>query len=307
MRILMAGSSGFLGRWLTASLSGAGHEVTRLVRRPPSGPDEVGWQPSARRLAPSAVAGADAVVNLAGAGVGDHRWTASYRETIFSSRVDSTATLAAAVAGLPAGERPRVLLNSSGISCYGDTTGRTVTENDPLGRGFLPDVCRAWEGATAPASDAGVRVVLLRTAPVVHRDGGLLKPQLLAYKLGIAGPFGGGRQWAPWVALADWLAAVEFLLERDDVTGPVNIVAPTLVTNAQFTKSLARAVHRPAVMPIPAFALRLLLGGFSVEVLSGSGAVPEVLTNADFTFRYPELDAALDAALHDDQPLPQAR
>jgi uncharacterized protein (TIGR01777 family) len=307
MRILLAGASGFLGGWLARWLTADGHEVVRLVRRTAPGPGEVSWQPSTGQLQPEAVAGADAVVNLAGAGVGEHRWTARYREVILRSRVDTTRTLATTIADLPAGRRPRVMLNASGISCYGDTGTRTVDEQTPLGEGFLPDVCRVWEGATADAADAGVRVALLRTAPVLHREGGLLKPQLLPFRLGIAGKLGDGRQWVPWIALADWLAAVTFLLERDDVAGPVNVVSPTPVTNAEFTKALGRALHRPTIMPIPAFGLRLALGGFSVEILNGSGALPGVLTGAGFAYRYPRLDAALSAALHDD-PLPaQAR
>jgi uncharacterized protein (TIGR01777 family) len=305
MQIVLAGASGFLGGWLARRLGAAGHDVTRLVRRPPRDPAEVSWDPGAGRLDPAALAGAGAVVNLAGAGVGDHRWTARYKATIRASRVDSTATLARTIAALPAADRPPVLLNMSGISGYGHTGDRTVTEAAPLGAGFLPDVCREWEAATGPAADAGVRVAMLRTAPVLHRDGGLLKPQLLPYRLGLGGRFGGGRQWAPWIALADWLEAAAFLLERD-VSGPVNVVSPGLVTNAEFTKALGRALHRPAVLPIPGFGLRVVLGEFSVEALNGSGGVPAVLTGAGFTFRYPDLDAALDAALHEDPTFAEA-
>lgn len=306
MRILLAGASGFLGGWLSRWLTDAGHDIVKLVRRQPAGPAEVSWQPSAGRLDPVALAGCHAVINLAGAGIGDHRWTARYKTVLRASRVDTTSTLAAAMAALPGHDRPAVLLNSSGISCYGDTQGRTVTEDAPLGEGFLPDLCRAWEAATVPAADAGVRVVLLRTAPVLHREGGLLKPQLLPFKLGVAGKLGDGRQWVPWIALADWLAAVSFLVERDDIAGPVNVVSPHPVTNAEFTRALGRVLRRPTIMPIPAFGLRLALGGFSVEVLHGSGALPAVLTRAGFTYRYPELPAALAAALHDD-PLPVTR
>jgi hypothetical protein len=299
MRILMAGASGFLGGWLSRWLGEAGHDVLRLVRRPAREPGEVTWRPGAGELDPAAVAGLDAVVNLAGAGVGDCRWTARYRATVLASRVDTTGTLARTIAALPSADRPGVLLNASGISCYGDTGHRTVTEDAPLGAGFLPDVCRAWERATRLAAKAGVRVALLRTAPVLHRDGGLLKPQLLPFRLGIAGKLGSGRQWVPWIELGDWLAATAFLLERD-VSGPVNVVSPGLVTNAEFTRALGRELHRPTVMPIPGFALRVALGGFSVEVLNGSGARPAVLQAAGFTFRYPDLDVALRAALRED-------
>jgi uncharacterized protein (TIGR01777 family) len=307
MRILMAGASGFLGGWLGRWLTDAGHDVVRLVRRAPRDPDEREWRPSEGRLDPAAVAEADAVVNLAGAGIGDHRWTARYKAVLLSSRVDTTRTLATTIAALPAADRPHVLLSMSGISCYGDTRGRTVTEEAPLGDGFLPSVCRAWESATGPAADAGVRVVLLRTAPVLHRDGGLLKPQLLPFRLGIAGKLGDGRQWTPWIELSDWLAAATYALDRPEVSGPVNVVSPTPITNAEFTKAFGRALRRPTVMPIPAFALRVALGEFSVELLSGSGALPGVLTRTGFTFRYPDIDAALRVALREDPAFSQAR
>jgi len=306
MRIVMAGASGFLGTRLARRLGDEGHEVVRLVRRAPRAAGEVGWQPSARRLDPAALAGADAVINLTGAGIAAPRWTRRYREVLRASRIDPTTTLATTIAALPPAERPRTLLNASGISCYGDTGDRTVDEHAPLGTGVLPDLCRAWEGATAPAAEAGTRVVSLRTAPVLDRAGGLLKPQLLPYKLGIAGTFGSGRQWVPWIALADWLSAATFLLAREDIAGPVNVTSPEPVTNARFTKALGRALHRPTVMPIPAVALKVILGGFAVEVLHGSGALPGVLTGAGFTFRYPDLDAALRAALGKDQTFSQA-
>jgi uncharacterized protein (TIGR01777 family) len=307
MRIVVAGASGFLGTWLTRWLAGGDHDVVRLVRRPASGPGEVSWDPADGRLDPAGLAGADAVVNLAGAGIGDHRWTSRYKTELRRSRVDTTSTLAATIAALPATDRPRALLNMSGISGYGHTGDRVVDEESPLGEGFLADVCRVWEAATRPAEAAGVRVVRLRTAPVLHREGGLLKPQLLPYRLGIAGRFGGGRQYVPWIALEDWLSAVAFLLHRDDVAGPVNMVSPTQVTNAEFTKAVGRAVHRPTIMPIPGLALRVVLGEFSVEVLGGSRAVPMVLTRAGFVFRYADLDEALRAALHEDPDPIRAR
>ncbi|MFG3712170.1 TIGR01777 family oxidoreductase [Micromonospora sp. NPDC047730] len=298
MRILMAGASGFLGTRLVDRLTADGHQVTRLVRRPPRAPDERQWDPAAAQLDPATVAEADAVVNLAGAGVGDRRWNDGYRQVIRSSRVDATTTLAITIAGLPDGDRPRVLLNSSAVGWYGNTGDRTVEEDAPAGEGFLADVCRVWEAATRPAEDAGVRVVRLRTGLPLHRDGGLLKPQLLPFRLGIAGRLGSGRQWLPWISLVDWLDAVVFLLARDDVAGPVNVVGPAPVTNADFTRELARQLRRPAIIPIPALALKVALGGFAHEALTSTRVLPGVLTEAGFTFRHPDLAAALNAALH---------
>ncbi|MBO4205418.1 TIGR01777 family oxidoreductase [Micromonospora echinofusca] len=297
MRILMAGASGFLGTRLADRLTADGHRVVRLVRRPTRGADEVRWDPTSAHLDPAAVAGADAIVNLAGAGVGDKRWNAAYRALIRSSRVDSTTTLAVTIAGLPTADRPKVLLNSSAVGWYGNTGDRPVEEDAPAGNGFLADVARVWEAATRPAEDAGVRVVRLRTGLPLHRDGGLLKPQLLPFKLGIAGRLGSGRQWVPWIAMTDWLEAVRFLLDRADLAGAVNVVGPRPVTNAEFTRELAAAVHRPAVIPIPAIALKLALGGFATEALTSTRVLPGVLTRAGFTWRHPDLAGALHAAL----------
>lgn len=295
----MAGASGFLGTRLVDRLTGDGHQVTRLVRRPPRTPDERRWDPAAGQLDPAVVAGADTVVNLAGAGVGDKRWTDDYRRVIRSSRVDSTTTLAVTIAGLPAADRPGVLLNSSAVGWYGDTGDRVVEEDAPAGEGFLADVCRVWEAATRPAEDAGVRVVRLRTGLPLHRDGGLLKPQLLPFKLGIAGRLGSGRQWLPWISLRDWLDATVFLLTAGEVAGPVNVVGPNPVTNAEFTRELARQLHRPAIVPIPALALKVALGGFAQEALTSTRVLPAVLTRTGFGWTLPALPAALHAALTD--------
>ncbi|WP_410811088.1 TIGR01777 family oxidoreductase [Micromonospora sp. 067-2] len=299
MRILLAGASGFLGTRLADRFSADGHQVTRLVRRPARDPRERRWDPSAGQLDPATVAESDAVVNLAGAGVGDKRWNDDYRRLIRSSRVDSSSTLAIAVAALPAADRPKVLLNSSAVGWYGNTGDRVVEEDAPAGEGFLADVCRVWEAATRPAEDAGVRVVRLRTGLPLHRDGGLLKPQLLPFKLGIAGRLGSGRQWLPWISMVDWLDAVRFLLDRDDIAGPVNVVGPNPVTNAEFTRELARQLHRPAIIPIPALALKVALGGFAHEALTSTRVHPEVLTRAGYHYHHPDLPSALHAALTD--------
>ncbi|MET7946639.1 TIGR01777 family oxidoreductase [Micromonospora sp. NPDC005324] len=297
MRILLAGASGFLGTRLADRLAADGHQITRLVRRSPRDSKERRWDPAAGQLDPAVVVEADAVVNLAGAGVGDKRWDDDYRRLIRTSRVDSTTTLATTIAGLPAADRPQVLLNSSAVGWYGNTGDRAVEEDAPAGEGFLADVCRVWEAATRPAEDAGVRVVRLRTGLPLDRDGGLLKPQLLPFKLGIAGRLGSGRQWLPWISMADWLDATRFLLNHDEVAGPVNVVGPNPVTNVEFTRELARQLHRPAIIPIPALALKVVLGGFAHEALTSTRVLPGVLARAAFPYQHPTLPAALQAAL----------
>ncbi|MFF0176132.1 TIGR01777 family oxidoreductase [Micromonospora profundi] len=297
MRILLAGASGFLGTRLADRLSADGHQITRLVRRQARDPQERRWDPTAGQLDPAVVAEVDAVVNLAGAGVGDKRWNDDYRRLIRTSRVDTSGTLATTIAGLPAADRPRALLNSSAVGWYGNTGDRVVEEDAPAGEGFLADVCRVWEAATRPAEDAGVRVVRLRTGLPLHRDGGLLKPQLLPFRLGIAGRLGSGRQWLPWISMVDWLDATVFLLTHDEIAGPVNVVGPNPVTNAEFTGELARQLHRPAIIPIPALALKVALGGFSHEALTSTRVLPGVLTRAGYQYRHPDLPGALHAAL----------
>ncbi|MDG9677582.1 TIGR01777 family oxidoreductase [Micromonospora sp. DH14] len=297
MRILLAGASGFLGTRLADRLTADGHQITRLVRRSPHDSQQRQWDPAAGQLDPAVVAEADAVINLAGAGVGDKRWNDDYRRLIRTSRVDSTTTLATTIAGLPTADRPRVLLNSSAVGWYGNTGDRAVEEDAPAGEGFLADVCRVWEAATRPAEDAGVRVVRLRTGLPLNREGGLLKPQLLPFKLGIAGRLGSGRQWLPWISMADWLDATRFLLDHDDIAGPVNVVGPNPVTNAEFTRELGRQLHRPAIIPIPALALKVVLGGFAHEALTSTRVLPGVLTRAAYPYQHQTLPQALKAAL----------
>jgi uncharacterized protein len=296
MRIVMAGSSGFLGSALAGRLRADGHEVVRLVRRPADGPAEISWNPSAGVLDRSALAGAGAVINLAGAPVA-RRWSDRYRKQLVSSRVDSTGTIAAALAGLPAGARPPVLVNASGVHWYGDTGDRQVEEDQPPGEGFMPDLCRVWEAATRPAEDAGVRVVRLRTGYPLHRSGGFLKPQLPAFRLGLGTKLGSGRQWQPWISLADWLGAVDFALSHPELSGPVNMVGPAPVSNADFTRELAAAVHRPALLTVPGSTIRLGLGGLGASMLDSLRVMPAALTRAGYQYRHPTLKSALEAAL----------
>jgi uncharacterized protein len=298
VRILLAGASGFLGTRLARRLRGSGHTVVRLVRREPADVEEVRWDPAAGRLDPATFAGVDAVINLAGAGIGAHRWTDRYKKELRDSRVGTTATLATTIAGLPTGQRPATLLNASGIHFYGDTGDRVVDESAGPGTGFLAEMCQEWEGATAPAADAGLRVVLLRTAPVLAHDGEFLKPQLLPFRLGLGARLGDGRQYWAWISLRDWLAAVDFLLDGE-VAGPVNLTGPEPATNAEFTRALARAVGRPAVLRVPSAALRIGLGEFATAALASIRALPAVLTDRGFGFAHPTVDAALSAVLPD--------
>jgi uncharacterized protein (TIGR01777 family) len=297
MRILMAGASGFLGTRLGDRLTEAGHEITRLVRKPVAGPGESSWRPSQGQIDPAAVAAADVVVNLSGANVGTHRWTKRYRGELRSSRVDTSGTLARAIKQLPAADRPGLMLQASGVGRYGDTGDRPTTEEAPAGNTFLADLCRVWEAAARPAEDAGTRVVLLRTAPLLDGSGGMLKPLMIPFKLGAGAKLGAGRQWMAWMALADWLGAAEFLLDREDIAGPVNMVSPVQCTNAEFTRALARAVHRPAVLSVPGFALDLALGGLAEELQISQRVVPAVLEKAGFHWAYPDIDAAVRVAV----------
>jgi uncharacterized protein len=296
MRIVVAGSSGLLGSHLRTALRARGDEVVRLVRRPAEAPDEVSWDPAEGQLDPAALSTVDAVVNFAGAGVGDHRWTDAYKRVLVSSRVDTTATLAAAIAALPEAQRPRTFLGQSGVNFYGDTGDLRVDEQTPPGEGFLADLCRVWEAATRPAEDAGVRVVHMRTGLPLAKDG-FLKPLLRVFNLGIGGRLGNGREYHPWLSMVDWQAAMLFLLDRDDVSGPVNVVGPDPVTNAELTRALAAVLHRPAVFMVPRFALRIALGEFSNEALASLRVMPGVLTDAGFTFQHRDVTSAIRAGL----------
>ncbi|MEV6346019.1 TIGR01777 family oxidoreductase [Actinoplanes sp. NPDC051851] len=297
MRIVMSGASGFLGTRLAERLRQSGHEIVRLVRRPARDQAEAVWAPAQGRLDPAVLAGADAVINLSGANIGDHRWTARYQNVLRSSRVDTTDTVARAIAKLPAADRPRTLLNASGAGWYGDTGDQEVTEEAPAGNTVLADLCRVWEAAAHPAEDAGTRVVLMRTAPAVDAQGSLLKPLLPLFRLGGGARFGGGRQWMAWIAMADWLGAAEFLLEREDLAGPVNLVSARQCTNGEFTRELGRQLHRPAFLTVPGPLLDVVLGEMAGELQRSQRVIPGVLRAAGFSWRYPDIESALAAAL----------
>jgi uncharacterized protein (TIGR01777 family) len=291
MRIVVAGGSGFLGRPLIRTLKSAGHEVTQLVRRPATKPDQMSWNPADPITLPD---GTEAVINLCGVGVG-HRWTPAYRRELLDSRVVPTQTLAKAVAK----QRIGLLVNSSGVGSYADTGDTEVTEQSPAlqGKDLLSRVSVQWEEATRAASDAGSRVAILRTGLPLDRDGGFLKPQLLPFKLGVGGKLGSGKQWVPWVSFIDWLRAVQFILGDEQIDGPVNIVGPNPVTNAEFTKQLGKALHRPTFMPIPKLAVLTLFGEYANEGYRSIRVKPQVLLSRGFRFEHPTVDRALRAAL----------
>ncbi|MCZ2828386.1 TIGR01777 family oxidoreductase [Modestobacter sp. VKM Ac-2986] len=297
MKIAVTGSSGLIGSALVPLLVADGHEVLRLVRRTPRTADEHRWEPAHRRLPPGLFDDVDAVVNLAGVGVADHRWTAAHKQAVLSSRVDATTTVSEALAAAASADpgRERVLLSASAVGYYGDTGDRVVEESAPAGSDFLADVCVAWEAATAPAVDAGIRVATLRTGLVLAR-GGLLGRLAPLFKLGVGGKLGNGRQYMPWISLADEVDAIRFLLTAP-VSGPVNLTAPTPVTNAEFTAALADVVHRPALLTVPGIALQVVLGEFArVGALAGQRAVPAALEAAGYRFSVTDLRAALAQA-----------
>lgn len=298
MKVAVTGSSGLIGQALVPALRSDGHEVLRLVRRTPRTADEHRWDPAHHRIDASVLADVDAVVNLAGVGIADRRWSAAHRREVLASRVDSTTTVSRALAdaAVAGNVRRRVLLSGSAVGFYGDTGDRPVDESAPAGTGFLADVCAQWEAAAAPAAAAGVRVALLRTGLVLGR-GGMMSRIRPLFRLGLGGRLGSGNQYWPWISLRDEVDAIRFLLTAD-VTGPVNLTGPTPVTNAEFTRTLGRLVHRPTVLPVPGFALSLVLGDFAQEgVLAGQRALPAALTRAGFQHTDRELDSALRAAL----------
>jgi uncharacterized protein (TIGR01777 family) len=297
MRILISGSNGLIGsalvRVLRSEAEGRAHDVLRLVRQPATADDEVSWDPAAGRGPDrAALEGVDAVVHLAGAGVGDHRWTEEYKAQIRASRIDSTSLLATTIAALD--RPPRVFLNGSAIGYYGDTADKVVDEEAPAGNDFLANLCVDWEASTAAAVAAGIRTVCMRSGIVLSTKGGALGKVLPLFRVGLGGRLGSGRQYLSWIARPDHIAAIRFLLEAD-VDGPVNLTAPTPVTNREYTSAVAKAVHRPALFLAPAPALKVALGGFADSVLTGQRAIPKVLSEAGFEFGYPEIGPALRA------------
>jgi len=294
VKLVVTGASGFIGRALVIDLRGRGHQVTTLVRRSPASESEVEWHPDRGELDPSALAGADAVISLSGAGIADKRWTPEYQQVLVQSRLQPTSTLAGALARISAELRPKCFLSSSAIGYYGDRGDELLTESATPGTGFMADLVRHWEAAAEPASAAGVRVVTLRTGLVLSARGGLLQRMVPLFKLGVGGRLGSGRQYQSWITLADEIGAIRHLLAADGVEGPVNLVGPEPVTNAHFTTELSRALHRPALLPAPAWGLRLALGRFAEDgVLASQRVLPEKLTEGGYRFEHADLPSAL--------------
>ena len=288
-RVAITGASGLIGSALSAFLRERGDEVVHLVRREPRTSFEIGWDPASRTLDPGALSGLTAVVHLAGAGVGDHRWTPSYKKEILSSRVNGTATVATALANL--GE-PIALVSGSAIGAYGNRGDETLTEDSKTGQGFLADVVHAWEAATAPAQAAGLRVVHARTGVVLAHDGGAMARVLPLARLGLAGPLGNGRQYWSWITLHDELRALTHLIDQD-LSGPVNLVSSQPMRQAEVMKILGAQLGRPAVLPAPALALKIALGEFASDVLGSQRILPSVLTASGFVFDHDTVESAM--------------
>jgi uncharacterized protein (TIGR01777 family) len=325
MRIAVTGSTGLIGTALTRSLRADGHDIVRLVRRPSqearryesaaaagpgtgdggaggsaSGsaqrpPSEVRWDPKGQYVQVEGLAGCDAVVHLAGAGVGDRRWTPAYKKELRDSRVLGTATLADALASLD--EPPRTLIMGTAIGYYGDTGDRVVDESAPPGQGFLADLCQEWEEAAAAAEEAGIRTVHARTGLVVARDGGAWGRLFPLFKAGLGGRLGDGTQYWSHIALHDHIAALRHLLDDENLSGPFNLTAPEPVTNREVTAAMGRVLHRPTPFPVPATVLKAALGEFAGDVLGSQRVVPRRLLDSGFEFAFPDIDDAVRAAL----------
>jgi uncharacterized protein (TIGR01777 family) len=295
MKIVISGASGLIGTQLVAKLSSNGHEVVSLVRRS-SKAGEIQWNPKSGTLDAAALEGTDAVIHLSGAGIGDKRWTDGYRKEILDSRTATTALLANTMASLS--RKPSVFLSGSAIGIYGARNDEQLTEVSTHGTGFLAEVCEQWEAAAKPAVDAGIRTVYLRTGIVLSPKGGALKKLLPLFKLGVGGKFGNGKQWQSWISIDDEIGAIEYLLTAN-VSGAVNLTAPNPVTNAEFTKVLASVLKRPAIVPVPTFAPKILLGGELADALlfTGQRVIPAALNASGYTFKHTTLESALRSLL----------
>jgi uncharacterized protein (TIGR01777 family) len=287
MRILISGASGLIGNALVSHLKNDGHEIVQLVRRGAKSNSEITWNPSKHELDVSKIGNIDAVINLSGAGVGDRRWTKAYKAEILNSRVDSTATLVSAIHSMAI--KPKVLLNASAIGFYGDRGATEVDEQSAKGTGFLSDVVQAWESATESLHGTGVRVALLRTGLVFTHRGGALAKLLPIFKLGFGGKIAGGNQYWSYISIEDEVRAIDFLL-NSEIAGPVNLTTPNPATNAEVTRALGKALKRPTLIPVPGFALKIVLGEFSSEITGGVNVLPTVLHNAGFKWQHPTID-----------------
>ncbi len=296
--VAISGASGLIGSALSASLQHDGHRVFRLERGGITGDDSIGWDPDAGRIDAPALEGLDAVVHLAGVGIAEHKWTPEQKRRIRDSRVRGTSVLAAAVASRE--DKPSVFVSASAIGYYGNRGDEVLTEASLPGDDFLSEVCCASEAETQPAADAGVRTVNIRTGIVLARHGGVFPRMVLPFRLGLGGKQGTGKQWMSWIALADEVGAIRASIDDERLRGPVNVVAPNPVTNAEFAQTLARVLHRPSVLPTPLLPLKLRFGSELVEtlVLASQRVAPAQLEANSFAFRYPVLEPALASILH---------
>ncbi|MGW7415962.1 TIGR01777 family oxidoreductase [Streptomyces sp. NPDC054863] len=295
MRIAITGSTGLIGTALVRSLRTDGHEVVRLVRRPARAGDEVTWDPKRSYVDTHGLVGCEAVVHLAGAGIGDHRWTDAYKRELRESRLLGTAAVAEAVASLDT--PPRVFVSGSALGYYGETGDRAVDEEAPPGDGFLPSLCVEWEEAAAPAEEAGIRTVFPRTGLVVARGGGAWGRLFPIFRAGLGGRLGSGRQYWSFIALHDEVAALRHLIDTESLSGPVNLTAPEPVTNREVTAAMGRVLHRPTLFAVPEPALRIALGELAGDVLGSQRVVPRRLLESGFAFAFPTVDDAIGAAL----------
>jgi hypothetical protein len=289
-RVAISGASGLIGSALSSYLVARGDDVRHLVRREARTGSEISWDPANRRLDPASLEAVDAVVHLAGAGVADRRWTARHKQDILASRTDGTAAVATAVAAH--GDRIR-LVSGSAIGWYGNRGDEILTEQSPEGTGFLAEVAQAWEASTASASAAGAPVAMSRTGLVMSGSGGAFEPLVRLGKLGLAGPLGSGRQWWAWVTLDDVVRALVHLLDRRDITGPVNVVGPEPLRQKELVDEIGRQLGRPTVLPAPAFALRAVLGEFSGEVTGSRRVVPTRLRESGFEWVHDSISSAV--------------
>jgi uncharacterized protein len=295
--VAITGASGLIGSALGPALQRDGHRVRRVSRGAPGGADTITWDPGSGQIDAGGLEGVDAVVHLAGAGIGDKKWTPERKREIHESRTRGTALLCETLAGL--GRKPAVLVSASGVDYYGAHGDEPLTEDSPPGEGFLAEVCVDWEAATGPADAAGIRVVRMRTGPVLSPDGGVLKRMLFPFKAGLGGRIGTGKQWMSWISIVDHVGAIRHVLAHDELSGAVNSTAPTPVTNAEYTKTLGAVVRRPTAIPTPITPLKMLYGMELVHslLLTGQRVVPQRLLDSGYRFEHAELEPALRALL----------
>ena len=291
MKILIAGSSGLIGSALVRHLTQERHEVSRLVRRPPASADEVQWDPAASTIDEARLEGTEAVIHLGGVSIAGKRWNDAHKREIRDSRVNSTRLLSEALARMP--QKPEVFLCASALGYYGERGDEVLTENSPKGDGFLPDITAEWEAATAPASEAGIRVCNMRIGVVLSKTGELPRSMLLPFKLGLGGKLGNGRQYMSWIHIDDVVGAFTHALSAPSLHGPVNASAPNPATNAEFTRALARVLSRPALFTVPRFALRIAMGELAEFALASSRMQPQRLEESGFNFRWEDVESAL--------------